>query len=338
MKSIAEQWNELAGPFRTPLFRYEWFASYAETLGHPDQLRIVVNFSGGDITGIAPLFMTTFSLKRLEILGQRFLNEPMGFIYKNEDALRGLIDTIAQMKLPLLFFRLHAGAPEVIQLSQLDGWTCFVKNGKGPPFLEVETDWDTFQNGMTPDNRHDLRQKRELLEKQGDIIFEILSPDRKSVNDHFEEILRIEAAGWNGKERNPLLYYRLKLFYYTYCKETASSGRLRLCFLKVNKKAIAVQIALEDSDRFWLLTYWHDKQWAQYAPVALLTHETIRYTFERKLKGYEFLGHDEQWVHKWTQKTHPQVNFRGYPYSLRGISTFARDAFSSVLLKLTGNS
>lgn len=336
---MAGQWNELASPFGTPLLRYEWLAAYAETLGHPDQLRIIVNDAQGEITGIAPLFMTTFSWKRLELLGQRFHNKPMGFIYKNNDSLQELIDAIVQLKMPLLFWRLRTDSPEIGKLGQLRGWKCFVRSDKGPLFLDVQTDWNTFQGGMTSDHIGDLRQKRSLLEKQGSVSIDMLSPDRKSVDDYFEEILRIETAGWKGETRAPMPHHRLKLFYYTYCKEAASLGILRLCFLKVNNEAIAVQIAVEYSNRFWLLKMWHDKKWAGYSPGNLLTHETIRYTFEHKLKGYEFLGDDEQWGCKWTQKTRPQVNFRSYPYhSLRGISTFSRDALSSAFLKLTSNS
>jgi len=337
MKLIAGQWNELAKRFKTPLLQYEWFSSYADTLGHPKQLRVLVNSSHGEITGIAPLFMTTFSWNRLEILGQRFLSEPMGFIYKDKESLESLIDAISQMRIPLLFWRLGAGSPEVIKLSQLSGWKHFIKSGLGSPFIEVKTDWNTFTKQMTPDALLDLEQKRAQLEKEGKVTIEMVQPSSGGIDNYFEDILRIESTGWKGRARSPLLYYRLKLFYYTYCREMARLGLLRLGFLKIDKKAIAVQIAIEDLKRFWLIKTWRDEAWTSCHPDVVLTHETIWHAHDHNLEGYEFLGHDASWIHRWTRTTHPLVNVRSYPYSFRGMGTFARDASLSVFSRLTGS-
>ncbi len=337
MKAISREWREMAMRFETPLLQCDWFLACAETLCQPDQLRIFVHHSRDGLKGVAPLVLTrNEGPERLEILGTSVLDEPTGFIYDNEASLRELMAAILKMRKPLLFRRLRHDSAKIKMLSQFSVGKYFLRNETGSPFFDIKTTWDEFLAGMTSDNRNHLRRKQKLLEKEGKVSFEIISPSFDRLDRDLEEVIRVEGAGWKEKTRTSLDFDdRLRRFYKAYVREAGRQGSLRLCFLRIDEKAIAAQIAVFYAKRFWLLKIGYDEKWSKYSPGVLLTHETIRYAFQQGLEGFEFLGHDEQWIRRWTHQIHPYVTLRSYPFSFSGMGGFAYDAFNSVLKKVS---
>ncbi|MGB9073610.1 MAG: GNAT family N-acetyltransferase [Terriglobales bacterium] len=332
MKTISKQWGELAMRFTSPLLQYEWFAACAETLLRSDQLRIVVNHSHEAITAVAPLVLTRHGgPERLEILGARVLDEPTGFIYESKESLEQLTAAILGIGKPLLLGRLRNDSPEINVLDRQHTGKYFLRADAGSPFIEFRTTWDDLVAGMSSDNRHQLRRKQKLLEQQGTVSFEIFSPEFDKIEHDLEEIIRVEATGWKGKQRTAMAFdWQLRCFYETYAREAGRQGLLRLSFLRIDGKAIAAQVGVLHANRFWLLKVAYDEEWAKCSPGVLLTNETIRYACQQGLEGFEFLGHDEQWIHRWTRHTHPCVTFRSYPFSFGGVGTFAFDACNSM--------
>lgn len=331
MRTISKQWRELAMRFESPLLQYEWFAACAATLLRSDQLRIVVNHCGEAIKGVAPLVLTrNAGHEQLEILGARALNEPTGFIYESDESLQELTAAILALRKPLLLGRFRRDSPEINLLSRQHTGKYFLRNDAGSPFINLRATWDEFLAGMSSDNRNHLRRKRKLLERKGKVSFGILSPELSRIEHSLEEIIRIEAAGWKGKHLTAMAFdRRLRCFFETYAREAGRQGLLRLSFLRIDRKAIAAQIAILHANRLWLLKVAYDEEWAKCSPGVLLTNETIRYACEQGLEGFEFLGHDEQWIHRWTRHTRPCVTFRSYPLSLTAMAAFVLDSCNS---------
>src|SRR5271169_6383606 len=110
MPSLADVWNELAEQFETPLLRNEWFAACAEAYCQPGQLQVIINKSGRGIDAIAALVLVkNRGLKILELLGASFLFEPNGLIYRDEEALEELIDSIIKLGKTVVLSRLKSG-------------------------------------------------------------------------------------------------------------------------------------------------------------------------------------------------------------------------------------
>jgi len=337
MRPLKKQWDRLAKSFKTPLLQYEWFIACAEFLCQPGYLRIVVDCARGEITALAPIaLMVNNGIERLEILGAAILDEPTGFIYSNEDSLGKVINAIGRMGKPLLLRGLRTGSPEVDTLCRSNTGKYFLKSVAGSPFFDVRETWDEYLPRMTSDNRNHLKRKQKQLGERGKIRYEINAPNAENVMSYFEEILRVEASGWKGEKETAMAFDDpLKNFYTAYAIDAARRGCLRFCTLRVDGKPIAIQLAILHSNRFWLLKVGYDAAWKRYSPGVLLTHETIRYAFQHGLDGYEFLGHDEPWIHRWTRRTHSHIIFRSYPYSIKGIETFARDSIHSILNKMS---
>lgn len=338
MRSLEHAWNELAEPFGTPLLRHEWFAACAEIFCPPAQLSIVVVSSGGNITAIAPLILSRQDgLERLELLGASHLYEHGGFIYADEESFREAVDAIVAMRKPIFLNRLRQESSEFNLLQQVgkERALCFVRQAEDSPWLHITEGWPCFEANISSSRRSAFRRARKRAEEHGKVRFEIVSPDLGLLERQMEEVFRVEAAGWKDRNKTSMASNMLlKKFFSLYAQATARLGMLRLCFFRINNMPVAMLLGVEYANRFWVLKVGYDESFAKCSPGILLTHETIRYAFERGLEAYEFLGDNEEWLQIWADKMHSHASFRIYPFSLRGAAALAKDAFHAIICRV----
>ena len=171
-----------------------------------------------------------------------------------------------------------------------------------------------------------------IAEKIGPLSYEILSPAPSQLAPILQEALEVEAANWKGSEGSAMARDSLRgPFYRHYAAAASAAGILRVCFLRVGSKAVAMQLALESARGFWLLKIGHREEYARCSPGMLLLAETIRYAASRGLASYEFLGNAHDWTRIWTPDEVQTVTIRAYPFRVRSVVALAVDAFQSAL-------
>ncbi len=327
---LKNDWNKLAEPFRTPTLRYEWFAACAEAFCKPGQLRIVVINSQRGVTAIAPLVLTRKNgMERLELLGMSLLFETGGFIYKDEESLRELIDAVFEMKRPLVLRRIKSGSKELSVMRQACQRNALIRfrSDAGTPFVPITMSRTEFESSMSSSKRASLKRKQRQADKYGKVDFKVVSPDPDNIDPYLQEAFRVEASGWKGKNGTAILSVPSLLKFFTaYAHAMAHSGKLRLYFLSIDGKAIAVQIAVEYAECLWELKIGYDEKWARCSPGLLLTHETIMHALENGLETYEFLGNDAHWIRIWTDRLHSYSSLFYYPGTLGGILCYCIDS------------
>ena len=160
------------------------------------------------------------------------------------------------------------------------------------------------------------------------LSYQILSPTPAQLQPLLEEALEVEAANWKGREGSAVARDKLRgHFYRHYAAAASAAGILRLCFLRIGGKAVAMQFAIECSRGFWLLKIGHREEFARCSPGMLLIAETIHYAASKDLVSYEFLGTAANWTRIWTQDEVQSVTIRAYPFQVRGVAALAADAF-----------
>jgi CelD/BcsL family acetyltransferase involved in cellulose biosynthesis len=87
-------------------------------------------------------------------------------------------------------------------------------------------------------------------------------------------------------------------------------------------------MAVIHSNRIWEIKIGYDERYAKCSPGILLTHETLRYTFEKGYSGYEFLGQEEAWERMWANKRESYVSMHVYPYTSSGVGMLIVDVAS----------
>ena len=337
LDQLSVAWDALlGGASSSPIQEYIWSRACVAAFDTGRRLRLIAVERGGQLAGIAPLYRRR-GLPRLEILGVRELDEPMDFLYADLDALDHLAQTVAGLSLPLWIRRVPSNSPIIAALQHAYKGRGMVKvsPAEGYPYIALGEGWAEPEAKFNAGRRSDFRRARRNAQKLGPISYEISSPSAADFEATFEEALRVEAAGWKGKQGSAVEYDELRApFYRAYAAAASKSGILRLCFMRIGEEAAAMQMAVECGGRFWLLKIGYDEKFARCSPGMLLMLETVRYAAERGLGSYEFLGGVEPWTEIWTQDVRPTVSIRAYPRTPSGILTLAADGARFAWAKL----
>jgi CelD/BcsL family acetyltransferase involved in cellulose biosynthesis len=332
---LKQEWNELADNFCSPLLQHEWTDACLRALyARHTRPNIIVVRLGGRLRALAPLISVYQSgLRQLVMPGANILHEPCGFLYDSEAALAELVHSLLKSRTSLMLPRFRVGSPEAWGVQQWPaGVRRFNKSGGSSLRVPLKGTWDEFEATISSGRRSDLRCYRRRAEKLGKVEFDVVQPEVGTLTSHLEELFRVEASGWKGRQGSAILYQPPILRFYTeYAQSAAETGSLRLFFLRVGGKTVAARMGVEHGNRLWDLRLGYDEAFCRCAPGVLLTHETLRYAIERGLEAHEFLGQAEAWERLWPCEEDEYISMRVYPFALTGQLSLAQDVYQLAL-------
>jgi CelD/BcsL family acetyltransferase involved in cellulose biosynthesis len=265
----------------------------------------------------------------LELLGVHELREPMDFLYEDDPAAAALVRVLAKLPGPLSLKRFPASSLALAGVEEAYRKRGLVlsREAGACPYIRLDQRHTEPEQLLSARRRSDLRRAERRAAELGEVSYETLSPRPAELERLLEEVIGVEAAGWKGRAGTALAHDPTRwAFFRRYALAASSRGILRLCFLRIDGRAAAVQLAVETADRFWLLKQGYDERFARCSPGSLLVRETIRYAATRGLRSYEFLGNAESWIRPWTQTARPCVRLDAYPFEGSGVGMLAADA------------
>ena len=323
LKSYLPHEQMSIGQSGSPMGHWPWMTASMEKLRLEGQ--ILIKFICGErgVTSLATLVKRPGLGQPLELLGVKLHGEPGDFCYQDQEELERLVQSLVQDKNPLLFFRVPSESPLVTTLESAYKGRALIRKSiqKGCPYLLLK-DWRPSSSLHS-----DLRRARRKAQAIGEVTFEIHRPREKiALDDLWPLCLEVESSGWKGRAESALLKDdSLGDFYYTYAQKAADQGILRLCLMKIDGRVVAMQIALEYAQSFWLLKIGHLESLGHCSPGLLLLEHTLLLAQQQGLKSYEFLGHPAPWIQRWSKEERENVYIKVYPYSLSGMIFFTRD-------------
>jgi CelD/BcsL family acetyltransferase involved in cellulose biosynthesis len=290
---------------------------------------LMAHDADGIIRAVAPLARASRFGCRWEMLGVRRLNEPADFIYTDREALLALIESLVRLRQPLLLNRIPADSPTIAMLQDAAHGRAIVaiRPQASCPFIPLDESWSVPESHFSSRRRSDYRRALRRAERHGDVRAEVISPTPANLDSLLQTAYEIEARSWKGAAGtalacDPLRGGHLRQF----AAWAAKSGTLRIALLWIGRQPVAMQIATEESGRWWLLKIGFDPAWSDCSPGNLLLAETVRHAVRQQLITYEFLGTAESWTHVWTARERQCVSVRVYPFGLRGAAVLAADA------------
>jgi Acetyltransferase (GNAT) domain len=308
--------------------RYAWTRASAEAFSdHSLKVGVVEDDSG--VAAIAPLVARRQVVTRLGLAGVDELSEPGAFVYRDAAALEQLAAALARLSRPLLLARIEADSPsaEALRRACRRPSIAYSRGAAPYPWIPLDESWQDPEQKFNSDRRSDMRRARRRAEQLGEVTTEVVSPTVEDLPPLLEELFRVEAAGWKGREGTALAGDEpRRLFFTRFAEEAAKAGFLRLAFLRIGDRAAAVQLAALCGGRFWLLKVGYDEEFKRSSPGSLLMLETIRQSASEGLESYEFLGTAEAWTRVWTEHERACVALRTYPPRPGGLAAAAIDA------------
>jgi CelD/BcsL family acetyltransferase involved in cellulose biosynthesis len=227
----------------------------------------------------------------------------------------------------LALARIPADSPVVAAWAYRGRGFVRVAKTDGYPVLELDATWKEPELKLNAGRRSDFRRARRCAERFGSPVFEMRVPTREELPSLLREAWRVEAAGWKGEHGSALLCDRLRgAFFRRFAGAAASKGVLRLAFMRIDGRAVAMQLAVESAGKLWLLKIGHDEHYAACSPGQQLMLYVAGEGARRGLTAIEFLGEEEAWTRRWTGTARGCVALRVYPFTRKGVSTLADNA------------
>lgn len=328
LKRLERGWDRLAGSNASPMQHYAWAEAFAETFWEAGSVRVVQ--VGPDR---APRALAAFVRPQaggaLEALGARQLFEPTDFLYESEEALLALAHALRAEGEALHLARIPADSPVAGALCRAYRGRGFVRVAKtdGYPVMELDATWKEPERGLNAGRRSDFRRAGRRAERFGSPAFEMRAPAREELPSLLQEAWRVEAAGWKGERGSALVCDRLRgAFFRRFAASAARRGVLRLAFMRIDGRAVAMQLTVESAGKLWLLKIGHDEHYASCSPGQQLMLYVAGEAARRGLTSLEFLGEEEAWTRLWTRSARACVALRVYPFTRKGVSTLADNA------------
>lgn len=328
-RGLVRAWQRLETSTFLPTQSHAFSEALARTLLAHSVIEIFLATGLEGIGALLPLCRNLGFFARWRMMGAREVFEPCDALSADPGAARRLAGVIVAGQRPLSLDRVPAESPLVPAFKaamQGKGWLS-VRPAQGCPTIALDASWAQPEAQFNAGRRSDFRRATRRAEEIGDVAFEVLCPTPEQFDAVFDEAAEVELRSWKKEAGTAIVSDREKEhFFRTYFRSACEQGTLRIAFMRIDGRAVGMQMALECLDRYWLFKIGYDEAYGKCSPGTLLMLHTIGYAASRGLSAYELLGGVEPWIAEfWTKDRHECVRLRTYPFGVRGAVALAVD-------------
>jgi CelD/BcsL family acetyltransferase involved in cellulose biosynthesis len=321
---LEAEWNDVVARAKVPhpFLRHEWIRTWWDSFGPSArsarsgqanrELHIIVVRDEGRIIAIAPLMRETtvaygLPVRRLALLANDHTPRTDFVIAdKPDEAYRAIwnvllhdIDQWDVLQLTQLL-RASTTVAAMSQFAAAEGLPIGTWKSSDSPYLELTGTWDSYWASLSSKFRSNVRNRLSRLKQVGEPALEVLV-DRSDIAAACDDAWRLEASGWKDQEGTSICSDAgVRKFYTLLAERAAASGWLRLVFLTVGGRRIAVSYGAIYDDRLFLFKTGYDREFHTCSPFKLLTYLAAQEGFARGLREIDFLGDTEPWKQEWT--------------------------------------
>jgi CelD/BcsL family acetyltransferase involved in cellulose biosynthesis len=282
------------------------------------------------VAAVLPLCRDNGPFARWRLIGAREVFEPGDALSRHPEGMRLLAKAIAGERRALRLDRVPATSPLISALRAAmrgRGWT-LVRPATPSPAITLDEAWKDPESQFNSGRRSDFRRAARKASEFGQLSFEVISPKPDEFDALFDEAIAVEVRSWKREAGTALAVDRSKeRFFRDFFHAACEAGTFRLAVMRIDGRVVAMQMALECLDRYWLFKIGFDQEFARCSPGSLLMLHTIGWAAKRGLRSYELLGNVEPWIAQfWTREQRECVRLQTYPFNARGAVAFVADA------------
>lgn len=322
-------WEALCGHGQWPTLSRAFTLAAARHLSPDDSLLLLTAGPPDRPDGLAPLCRRQGLSARWRLPAMLELGEPADVLLRDPGAADGLAARMARLRRPIELDRLPAGSPLVAALRKaMKGRGLLaVRPTNASPTIALDAGWRQPETRFNAGRRSDFRRAARRAEAHGPLRYETLSPTPETFRPLYDEAVEVEQRGWKGEAGTALAANPAHhAFFAAFLRDLCRSGNVRISFLRIDGRAIAMQLGVVWAGRYWLFKIGHDRAYDACSPGTLLMLNTIGWAAGEGLRSYELLGGVEPWITKlWTSQAHDCVRLRTYPFNPLGGLALASD-------------
>ena len=336
--ALGSAWQRLMRSATLPTQAHGFVAALAETMLGDDELKVFVARRPGGIAGILPLCRTADWRARWRMVGASEVFEPLDALCLDDGAAADLAREVVADGRPLTLDRVPATSSFIpaLQAAMRGRGLVSVRQGLACPTIALDAGWIDPESRFNSGRRSDFRRAQRRATEHGAVFYEVIAPDPNEFDLLFDEAKAVELASWKKDAGTAIAVDPAKeAFFRAFLSDAAAQGLLRVAFMRIDRKAVAMQLALEWQGRFWLFKIGYDETYRKCSPGTLLMLHTLGYAARAGLTGYELLGNVEPWIAEfWTDASHPCLRVRTYPANPKGLAALAADGMGSLRQRL----
>jgi CelD/BcsL family acetyltransferase involved in cellulose biosynthesis len=329
-QAMVRAWERLERAACLPVQSYTFASALSSTLLAEDPIDVYYITGAGGAAALLPLCREPGPLGRSRMIGPREVFEPGDALCRSPEAARHLARALARESRPLLFERIPADSWLIPALrAELRGkGLVSVRPAVPTPTIALDPGWKDPDSRFNSGRRSDFRRAARRAADLGEVSFEMLSPRPEEFDALFDQAIQVEVCSWKKEAGTAIAVDRQKeSFFRHFFRSACEQGTFRLAFMRIDGRVVAMQMALECLDRYWLFKIGFDERFARCSPGTLLMLHTLSWAAKRGLHHYELLGHVEPWIAQfWTRDRHDCVHLRTYPFNMKGAAVLAADA------------
>jgi CelD/BcsL family acetyltransferase involved in cellulose biosynthesis len=308
-------WNRLVeeAGIEFPFIRHEWIRAVWECFDHGGTLNIIMVQEEGRPIAIAPLMrdrvrMYGIPVRRLRGISNVY-SERFDFILsaRRAECCTAIWTYLADHSREWDVLELRQLPADSGALGHLPRWNIERRLllaewvSTESPYIPVRQPWETYFKSLKKGHRANIRKSQHHLETSAPLGLDVVVSNARFDAD-IEEALSLEAVAWKDEGGTAIRSRTDSRTFYRQILHTAGEqGWLRIYFLTLGGKRIAVRIALLFRNRVFMLKSGYDPQYAAYSPGHLLCHKILDEAWRLKFDEVDFLGNTEQWKLNWSR-------------------------------------
>ncbi|HYW15122.1 MAG TPA: GNAT family N-acetyltransferase [Allosphingosinicella sp.] len=335
---LVRSWRRLEAASSLPMQSHAFASALAGTLLAEAHIEVFFVRERNEVAALLPLCRGPGRFARWTMVGADKVCEPDDALYRNPQAAHALAQAMIGDGRPLEMDRVPVGSeliPALRQALRGKGWMS-VRPATPTPTINLDPRWKDPASCFNSGRRSDFRRAARRAGELGRLSFEILSPGPEEFDALFDEAIGVEMRSWKREAGTAIAADRAKEDCFRHYFRTAcEQGSFRVAFMRIDGRAVAMQLALETLDRYWLFKIGFDEAYERCSPGTLLMLHTIAWAAGRELRAYELLGNLEPWIAQfWTREQHDCAWVRAYPFNARGAVALGADALASLRKRL----
>lgn len=299
VEQIAGEWDDLAKRTgASPFLRPGWIAAWARAFGG-GKLEVHALRRGGKLAGVLPVQRRAGGVHA----PANWHTPEWGPVAEDDAAARELFDAVFAARPPYALLRfLGPGTEEAVGAARAAGYAATARPLQQSPYIELGGGWDSLAQ---PRAKSVAKTKQKL----GDVEFEWW--DR--LDGLLDDVLVLEGSGWKVELGTAIVSQpRLRSFYEEVMRWADAAGILRIAFLRVGERRIAVEFGFQDDRRFYNVKGGYDPEFKKHSPGIVIAHDLIKMCADQGLETFEYLGAAEPMKMEWTDLTRDVVSLEAF--------------------------
>jgi CelD/BcsL family acetyltransferase involved in cellulose biosynthesis len=288
---------------------------------------------------LLPLCRKRGYFARWRALGAREVFEPIDLLGSSPEGVSSIAESIARHPRPFQLDRIPADSalvPALRQAMRHRGW--FSQRPATPcPTIALTGDWTQPETCFNARRRSDFRRAARRAAEFGEVTYEVISPLPEQFDALFDEAIGVEMCSWKQAAGTAIAADQAKeTFFREFFRSACAQGNFRIVFLRIDGRAVAMQMAMEWRNRYWLFKIGYDEKFGKCSPGTLLMLHALGWAAGRNLCSFELLGNVEPWITElWTRERTACLCLRTYPFGIRGAAAFVADAIAWAFGRVT---